>query len=90
VLVLAQVLPPRVQQLVEGDLPDDPPGRRPVDHRRGGRAAAGELGGSAWPSSAPSAQPIMNVGASTPPDVPEPSESDHAQVLHTTMLAHDN
>jgi hypothetical protein len=41
--------------------------------------------GIACPSSAPSAPPIMNTGASTPPEVPEPSESDQMRVLTTRM-----
>jgi hypothetical protein len=42
-------------------------------------------GGSRCPSSAPSAPPIMNTGARTPPDVPEPSDSDQISVLTTRM-----
>lgn len=34
----------------------------------------GPLSGNTRPSNAPSAAPIMNVGASTPPEVPEPSD----------------
>jgi hypothetical protein len=45
----------------------------------------GNTCGSASPSSAPSAPPIMNVGASTPPEVPEPSDSDQISVLTTRM-----
>jgi hypothetical protein len=41
--------------------------------------------GSRWPSSAPSAPPIMNTGARTPPEVPEPSESDQISVFTTRM-----
>jgi hypothetical protein len=41
--------------------------------------------GIACPSSAPSAPPIMNTGASTPPEVPEPSESDQMRVLTTRI-----
>ena len=41
----------------------------------------GKTCGSRCPSSAPSAPPIMNTGASTPPEVPEPSESDQIRVL---------
>jgi hypothetical protein len=43
--------------------------------------------GSACPSSAPSAPPIMNTGASTPPEVPEPSDSDQISVFTTRMPA---
>jgi len=45
----------------------------------------GNTCGSASPSSAPSAPPIMNVGASTPPDVPEPSDRDQISVFTTRM-----
>ena len=41
--------------------------------------------GSSLPSRAPSAPPIMNTGASTPPEVPEPSDSDQISVLTTRM-----
>ena len=41
--------------------------------------------GKAVPSRAPSAPPIMNIGASTPPDLPEPKESDQITVLTTKI-----
>ena len=41
--------------------------------------------GRMWASSAPSAPPIMNTGASTPPEVPEPSDSPQISVLTTRM-----
>src|ERR1043166_1346958 len=34
-----------------------------------------------FPSSAPSAPPIMSNGASTPPDVPDPSAMDHTRAF---------
>jgi hypothetical protein len=45
----------------------------------------GNTCGSACPSSAPSAPPIMKTGASTPPEVPEPSDSDQMSVFTTRM-----
>jgi hypothetical protein len=45
----------------------------------------GKTCGNASPSSAPSAPPIMNVGASTPPDVPEPSDRDQISVFTIRM-----
>lgn len=45
----------------------------------------GKTCGSASPSRAPSAPPIMNVGARTPPDVPDPRDRDQISVLTTRM-----
>ena len=45
----------------------------------------GDTCGSTCPSSAPSAPPIMKTGASTPPEVPEPSDSDQISDLTTRM-----
>ena len=41
----------------------------------------GPTSGNTWASSAPSAPPIMNIGASTPPEVPEPRDSDQISVF---------
>src|SRR3546814_2651256 len=51
----------------------------------------GATAGNAIASSAPSAPPIMNTGANTPPEVPEPSDKDQIRVLtrseeHTSEL----
>ena len=40
--------------------------------------------GSHWPTSAPSAPPMISNGASTPPDVPEPSAIDQTSALPTS------
>ena len=45
----------------------------------------GKTCGNTVPSNAPSAPPIMNTGASTPPEVPEPSESDQISVFTMRM-----
>ena len=47
----------------------------------------GPTTGKRWASTVPSAPPIMNIGASTPPDVPEPSDSDQISVLTTKIPA---
>lgn len=41
----------------------------------------GPTAGNTWASSAPSAPPIMNIGARTPPEVPEPRDRDQMRVL---------
>ncbi len=41
--------------------------------------------GRAMPSAAPRAPPIMKTGASTPPEVPDPSDSDQISVLTMRM-----
>ena len=41
--------------------------------------------GKTCASRLPSAPPTMNIGASTPPEVPEPSDSDQISVLTTRM-----
>ena len=45
----------------------------------------GATGANTCASSAPSAAPIMNTGASTPPDVPEPSDRLQIKVLTTRI-----
>src|SRR3546814_19426398 len=45
----------------------------------------GATAGNAIASSAPSAPLIMNTGANTPPEVPEPSDKDQIRVLTTRM-----
>ena len=45
--------------------------------------SAGCEPGSHGPTSTPSAAPIISSGASTPPDVPEPSATTHIAALQT-------
>ena len=49
---------------------------------RGSTPAAGSVATAATPSSPPSPPPIVKRGASVPPDVPLPSDTDHDTIFH--------
>ena len=84
-MLFAEIVQPRMQEIVKRDDTEQPLQIIAIhDRRRPGIAQnPGNTSGSRWPSNAPRAPPIMKIGASTPPEVPD--SRDNAQMSVFTI-----